>query len=82
MAYKQSSNPFKKIDNESKQKEIKSFIKSNMNKMSDVDLMKKIRKMSDNKTEYNWNNKSGKVESHPVKGQDHPDYRGNYDEVD
>ena len=41
-----------------------------MNKMSDVDLMKKIRKMSDNKTEYNWNNKSGKVESHPVKSKE------------
>ncbi len=62
--------PAKKLDNKAKQKEIKSFIKSNMNKMSDVDLMKKIRKMSDNKTEYNWNNKSGKVESHPVKSKE------------
>ena len=56
-----------KADPPSKVKEIKSFIKKNMNKMSDSKLMQAIRKKSDNKTEYNWNNKTGKVESYPVK---------------
>ena len=58
--------PFKMVDDEKKQKEIKAFIKNNMNKMSDTDLAKAIREKSDNKTEYNWNIKTGKVESHDV----------------
>ena len=82
MAYNQPNNPFKKMDDKNTQKEIKNFIRQNMDKMSDAELMEAVRSKSDNKTEYNWNAKTKEVESHPVKGQDHPDYRGNYDEVD
>ena len=56
-----------KVDPPAKVKQIKAFIKKNMNTMSDSKLMQAIRKKSDNKTEYNWNNKTGKVESYPVK---------------
>ena len=83
MAYKQKGwSPFTRIDDKNKQKEIKNFIKENMDKMSDAELMEAVRSKSDNETEYNWDIKTKKVESHPIKGQDHPDYRGNYDEVD
>ena len=59
--------PLKIVDDKKKQKEIKTFIKENMNKMSDTDLAEAVRKKSDNKTEYNWNTKTGEVESHPYK---------------
>tara|TARA_R100000458_G_scaffold54594_1_gene57852 strand:- start:574 stop:984 length:411 start_codon:yes stop_codon:yes gene_type:complete len=65
MAYKQKGwSPFTRLDDKNTQVKIKKFISENMNKMSDVDLMKKVREMSDNKTEYNWNNKTGEVEAH------------------
>lgn len=65
MAFKQKGwSPFTRLDDKNTQVKIKKFISENMNKMSDVDLMKKVRKMSDNKTEYNWNNKTGEVEAH------------------
>ena len=65
MAYKQKGwSPFTRLDDKNTQVKIKKFISENMNKMSDVDLMKKVRKMSDNKTEYNWNSKTGEVEAH------------------
>jgi len=57
----------REMDPPAKIKEIKAFIKKNMNKMSDSKLSQAIRKKSDNKTEYNWNNKSGKVEAHTKK---------------
>ena len=56
--------PFKMVDDKKKQQEIKTFIKKNMNKMSDSELAKAVRKKSDNKTEYNWNTETGEVESH------------------
>ena len=56
--------PFTKTDSPEKANKIKSFIKNNMNKMSDKELMKKVNSMSDGKTEYNWNPKTGEVESH------------------
>ena len=56
--------PFPKMDDKNKQKEIKTFIKNNMGKMSDVELMKAVRLKSDNKTEYNWNTDTGEVETH------------------
>ena len=65
MAYKQKGwSPFKLVDDKNKQKEIKTYIKKNMNKMSDAELMKAVRAKSDNKTEYNWNTKTGEVEAH------------------
>ena len=65
MAYKQKGwSPFKLVDDKNKQKEIKTYIKKNMNTMSDAELMKAVRSKSDNKTEYNWNTKTGEVESH------------------
>ena len=65
MAFKmQGYSPYTKTDSPEKASEIKSFIKNNMDKMSDSDLMKKVNSMSDGKTEYNWNPKTGKVESH------------------
>ena len=65
MAYEQKGwSPFKLVDDKNKQKEIKTYIKKNMNKMSDAELMKAVRAKSDNKTEYNWNTKTGEVESH------------------
>ena len=56
--------PLKIVDDKKKQKEIKTFIKENMNKMSDAELMKAVRSKSDNKTEYNWNTETGEVEAH------------------
>ena len=38
-----------------------------MNKMSNKDLIKKIKSMSDGETEYNWNTETGAVESHEIK---------------
>ena len=58
--------PFTKTDSPEKASEIKSFIKNNMNKLSDKELMKKVNSMSDGKTEYNWNKETGAVESHSV----------------
>ena len=54
----------KKKDPPAKVEKIKAFIKKNMNTMSDSKLMQAIRKKSDNKTEYNWNNETGEVEAH------------------
>ena len=59
--------PMKMTDSPEKVSEIKSFIKNNMNKMTDKELMKKINSMSDGKTEYNWNPKTGEVESYDKK---------------
>ena len=68
MAYKQKGwSPFTKLDDKKKQEEIKKFIKDNMNKMSDAELMEALSKKGDGKTEYNWNTKTGEVESHPYK---------------
>ena len=65
MAFKMKGySAFTKTDSPEKANEIKSFIKNNMNKMSDVELMKKVNSMSDGKTEYNWNPETGEVESH------------------
>jgi hypothetical protein len=67
MAYKQGGwSPFTKLDDEAKKKEITTFIKSNMDKMSDAELMKAVREKSDNKTEYNWNTETKEVESHDL----------------
>ena len=57
------SSSFTKKDPPNKQVEIKNYIKNNMDKMSDKELMKKINSMSDGKTTYNWNPKTGEVES-------------------
>ena len=59
--------PFTKTDSPEKASEIKSFIENNMNKMSNKDLIKKIKSMSDGETEYNWNTETGAVESHEIK---------------
>jgi len=67
MAFEMNGSPFPKMDDKNKQEKIKTFIKNNMGKMSDSELTKAVRKKSDNKTEYNWNTKTGKVESHPYK---------------
>ena len=64
---RESGASMREMDPPAKIKEIKAFIKKNMNKMSDSKLSQAIRKKSDNKTEYNWNNKSGKVEAHTKK---------------
>ena len=56
--------PFKLVDDKSKQKVIKTYIKKNMGTMSDTELMKAVRSKSDNKTEYNWNTETGEVEAH------------------
>ena len=61
---KKKKSPFDKTDSPEKEKEIKNFIKNNMNNMSDNELMKKVNSMSDGETEYNWDKKTGKVESH------------------
>ena len=67
MAYKQGGwSPFTKIDDENKKKEITGFIKENMDKMSDTELMEAVRSKSDNKTEYNWNTKTKEVEAHDL----------------
>ena len=59
----------KSADPPEKQKQIKSYIKSNMNKMSDAGLMKSIGSFKpDGKTEYNWNKKTGIVEAHNEQG--------------
>ena len=68
MAFKMRGfSAFTKMDPPEKANEIKSFIKNNMNKLSDKELMKKVNSMSDGKTEYNWDLKTGKVESHKKK---------------
>jgi hypothetical protein len=65
MAFKMKGfSPFLKLDDEKKKKEIKNFIRENMNKMSDAELMKAVRSKSDNETEYNWNTETGEVEAH------------------
>jgi len=65
MAFKMKGfSPFLKLDDEEKKKEIKNFIRENMNKMSDAELMKAVRSKSDNETEYNWNTETGEVEAH------------------
>ena len=68
MAFKMRGySAFTKTDSPEKAGGIMSFIKNNMNKMSDKDLMKKVNSMSDGKTEYNWDKKTGAVESHKIK---------------
>tara|TARA_R110000822_G_scaffold185442_2_gene324600 strand:- start:454 stop:663 length:210 start_codon:yes stop_codon:yes gene_type:complete len=65
MAYKQKGwSPFKLVDDKNKQKGLKAYIKKNMGIMSDAELMKAVRSKSDNKTEYNWNTKTGEAEAH------------------
>jgi len=65
MAFKlKGYSAFAKLDAPEKQNKIKSFIKNNMNKMSDSELMSNIHDMSDGKTEYTWNPKTGKVNSY------------------
>ena len=49
---------------EEKKKEIKKFIKDNMDKMTDSELAAAVRKKSDNETEYNWNTETKEVEAH------------------
>ena len=78
MAYRQKGwSPFTKMDDEAKKKEITTYIKNNMKSFSDADEQEKhdtelaatVRKMSDGKTDYNWNiEKDGtkKVESHDL----------------
>ncbi len=67
MAYKQAGwSPFTKLDDKARKKEIKTFIKNNMDKMSDAEMMKAVRSKSDNKTEYNWNVKTKEVEAHDL----------------
>ena len=51
-------------DDKKTQKKIMSYIKNNMDKQSDSELAGNVRKMSDNKTEYNWNTKTKEVEAH------------------
>lgn len=59
----------KSADPPEKQKQITSYIKGNMNKMSDADLMKGIGSFKpDGKTEYNWNKETGSVEAHDKQG--------------
>jgi len=67
MAFKMKGSPFPKMDDKKTQTKIKKFIKDNMNKMSDAELMEALSKKGDGKTEYNWNTETGEVESHPVK---------------
>jgi len=64
MAFKMNRSPFTMVDDKKTQEEIKTFIKDNMDKMPDAELMKAVNKKSDGKTEYNWNVKTGEVESH------------------
>ena len=62
MAFKMNGySAFTKVDPPKKQKEIKEFIKNNMDNMSDKELMKKINSMSDGSIEYNWDPKTGRV---------------------
>ena len=44
-----------------KKEEVKTFIKNNMDKMSDKDLMAKVAKMSAG--EFSWNPNTGEVEA-------------------
>ena len=61
--------PVRSTDPPETQKKITSYIKGNMNKMSDDDLMKGIGNFNpDGKTEYNWNKKTGEVEAHDKQG--------------
>ena len=55
---------FLKLDDEEKKREIKKFIKDNMDKMTDEELATAVRKKSDNETEYNWNTETKEVEAH------------------
>ena len=55
---------FTKVDTPEKQSEIISYIKNNMNSMSNEKLMAEVNKMSDGTKEYNWDNETGKVEVH------------------
>ena len=62
--------PFTKTESPEKANEIKRFISDNMNKMTDQQLMKNVKSMSDGKTEYNWNPETGQVKSHDnIKGK-------------
>ena len=68
MAFKMKGySPFTKTDSPEKTKEIKNFIKDNMKTMSDKELMRKVNSMSDGETMYNWNPKTGEVESRDKK---------------
>jgi len=59
--------PFTLVDDKNTQEKIKTFIRDNMDNMSDKELMVAVSKKSDGKTEYNWNTETGEVESHPIK---------------
>ena len=63
------SSPVKKLDDKKTQTEIKNYIKNNMSKQSDSELASNVRKMSDNKTEYNWNTKTKEVEAHDLESK-------------
>lgn len=63
-SYGQGKSPLTFRDDKKTKKKIKSYIKENMDKQSDADLMSNVRKMSDNKTEYNWNTTTKEVEAH------------------
>ena len=65
MAFKMKGfSAFTKMDSPKKANEIKSFIKNSMDKMSDKELMSKVHDMTDGKTEYTWNPKTGEVNSY------------------
>ena len=68
MGLKAGESPMKyfkdKNDSSEKQKEIKNYIGKNMSNMSDKKLMKEVNSRSGGSTEYNWNKKTGEVESH------------------
>ena len=65
MVFKQEKwSPFTMVDDQKTKNEIKSFIKENMDKMSDSELMTKVNEMSDGETEYNWNTETREVETH------------------
>ena len=67
--FKMNGSPFPKMDDKNKQKEIKTFIKNNMNTKSDEQLKTYIANNSDGKTEYNWNIETMEVESHDKQGK-------------
>ena len=53
---------FKKYDPPEKQKEVIQFIKDNMNKMNERELMWKLQEMNlSGDVEYTWNPKTGEV---------------------
>ena len=64
MAFKMKGySAFTKTDSPKKQKEIKTFIKNNMNNMTNEELIAEIDSMSDGETKYNWDLETGEVET-------------------